>query len=467
MENKRYILSSSSGDNNNGHRDEILPALLRIFKKRLAESFLSAACLFNLSFYEEGKAMLLNYIPPSTGVVMSSAADIGDCDEDSDVQSGYKCHKAPSDNEKSLLRVVEALLMDFTPYLQKQMEHELRQQQQQASASSLSPSSSSHRQSKPVSTVEAATTRWCIAMLRNLATVPENAQIIATTTAIPLLTAHCLIMSTSALPQFNSSGSGSSSNDLSHWARDSLEDSSLMLLLWLSQCGSQGLAASSSASYSGENNKPVDLDESIAGTSTGHGSNGKGGKNNINSGIHSVSSVEQQSALEALDLPVIRQALQGIQNKPGIHGVRAKVILQRMNEASNNSSSSNRSSSSSSRRATPPITITEQNSRSTPQTGHESNNNVRVIVNSNSNASNNSSRLTAIRNNRYQRQQGGSSSVGGGGGGGSSHLGVDTDVVQEIIKSVESSRQRGGNHREVDDDDDDRMRVDDITLASF
>jgi hypothetical protein len=335
--------------------------------------------------------------------------------------------------------------MDFTPYLQKQLEHELKQQQQQQQAASASsPSSSSPRQSKPVSTVEAATTRWCIAMLRNLATVPENAQVIATTTAIPLLTAHCLIMSTSALPQ---QASGSSSNDLSHWARDSLEDSSLMLLLWLSQCGSQGLAASSSASYSGENNKPVDLDESVAASSA-------------NGNIGNVSSMEQQSALEALDLPVIRQALQGIQNKPGIHGVRAKVILQRMNEASNSSSRS-----SSSRRATNPTTITEQNGRNkgTPHSGNE--NNVRVIVhsNSNSNASsnNNGSRLAAIRNNRYQRQ--GGSSVGGGGGG--SQIGVDTDVVQEIIKTVESHRGKG--HRNGEHDDDDRMRVDDVTLASF
>lgn len=422
MENKRHILCEGAT------RDEILPALLRIFKKRLAESFLSAACLFNLSFYEEGKQMLLNYIPHAPSGVVMSAQDTDD-DEDDQVQSGYKCHKAPSDNEKSLLRVVEALLMDFTPYLQKQLEHELKQQQQQNASSSPS---SPRQHTKPVSTVEAATTRWCISMLRNLATVPENAQIIATTTAIPLLTAHCLLMSTSALPQRSGAdvnAANAASNDLSHWARDSLEDSSLMLLLWLSQGGSQGLGACASGENNGSSNinsKPIDLDESIG---------------NIGNGNHSVTSVEQQSALEALDLPVIRQALQGIQNKPGIHGVRAKVILQRMNEVVNHNHN-HRAEQKNHGRMTPPP----------PPQDHD--NNVRVSVTTNSSSRNSQ----PIRNS--QRQD--SDDVGG-----DSQVGVDTDVVQEIIKTVESRRLQGNEDDESHDDDDDRMRQDSITLASF
>ena len=225
-ENKRHMLLGEI-------RDALLFSLLHIFQRRLAESHIAAACLYNLSFLEEAKLMLIPYTPPATltaALMMTTRTR--------SAQSSYG-FQSPTANKDSLLRIVEDLVVTFTPSIRRGHE-------------------------KQVSTVEAATVRWCMALMRNLVTVQDNAAIVAGTTKFPFLAAHVL---------------DESDRDLAYWTRDSLEDSSLLLLLLLVQSGSESCLV-----------------------------------------------MEKQA-------PEIRTMCEKVSKYPGIHGVRADAILQRLDQA--------------------------------------------------------------------------------------------------------------------------------------
>mmetsp|Transcript_39504 Transcript_39504/g.82041 ORF Transcript_39504/g.82041 Transcript_39504/m.82041 type:complete len:394 (+) Transcript_39504:188-1369(+) len=216
-ENKKELLLGES-------RDPLLNSILLIFVKRLAEAHIAAACLYNLSFLEEAKIMLLSYQPENLNRITSA-------------KSSYSFH-SPTTQQNSLLRIVEEMVVYFTPYMSKSYQ-------------------------KKISTVEAATIRWAMALMRNLVTVHDNAAIVASTTKFPTLAAQYL---------------QESERSLELWSIDSLEDSSLLFLLMLIQAG----------------------DESC----------------------------------KAIDNQELRTALKKVGTMPGIHGVRAGVILERLNEVS-------------------------------------------------------------------------------------------------------------------------------------
>jgi hypothetical protein len=171
MENKAAILLGEPAE-------VLLPALLKVIHARLPSAYLATVCLFNLSYLEDAKEMLLQYVPSDDQVVYTR------------VQSEYH-HRPPIENPNSLVRILEKLLQDYTPYI----------------------SHSSH-------SVEKQAVRWAVGILRNLVTVEENAIALARKTSIPSLALQYLSEST---------------NDLSLWARDSLEDSSLLLLVNLAK----------------------------------------------------------------------------------------------------------------------------------------------------------------------------------------------------------------------------------------
>jgi len=190
----------------------LLPPLLRILRQRLAESYLAAVCLFNLSYLEDAKDMLMNYVPSKLDRVRTE----------------YK-YQLPAENEESLLRVVESMLKDFTPYLKRH-----------------------------VHSVQAEAVRWSMGLMRNLVTNADNAVFVAHKTVIPSLAVKYLRDST---------------DDLAHWTRDSLPDSSLMLLVHL-----------------------VNFDE----------------------------------CLEPLNTQETREALKQLDGKGGIHEMRASAVLCRL-----------------------------------------------------------------------------------------------------------------------------------------
>mmetsp|Transcript_8727 Transcript_8727/g.11567 ORF Transcript_8727/g.11567 Transcript_8727/m.11567 type:complete len:382 (-) Transcript_8727:252-1397(-) len=215
-ENKQHMLLGEA-------RDSLLNSLLLIFQKRLPEAHIAAACLYNLSFLEQAKIMLISYMPEDSLNRVGSA------------RSSYSFH-SPTTKENSLLRIIEEMVIHFSPYMSKAYQ-------------------------KKVSTVEVATVRWAMAVMRNLVTVQENAAIIASTTKFPQLAAQYL---------------QESSRKMEHWTVDSLEDSSLLFLLMLIQSG--------------------------------------------------------DDSCKAMDTKELRTALAKVSKLPGIHGVRAGVIIQRMDE---------------------------------------------------------------------------------------------------------------------------------------
>ena len=211
QDNKKQILLGE-------RRDVMLHSLLLILQRRLPEVHIAAASLYNLSFLEETKLMLLQYTPPPSLMMGEEGSAI-------------------SKSQSSLLRIVEDMVVDFTPCL-------------------------SLGTRKTTSTVEAASVRWCMALMRNLVTERDNATIVAAKTKFPVLAAQILL---------------ESDGDLSHWKRDSVEDSSLLLLLLLVRTGGD-------------------------------------------------------EACRAMDCGELRAACHAVSQYPGIHGVRAGVIAQRLEE---------------------------------------------------------------------------------------------------------------------------------------
>lgn len=212
-------------------RDDFLNALLLVFHQRLPEAHIAAACIYNLSFLESAKVMLISYTPPEEMSRVHSA------------RSSYS-FTSPTAKDNSLLRIVEDTVVHFSPYLAKAYQ-------------------------KRIATVEAATIRWSMALIRNLVTVPENALIVAKTTQFPRLAAQCLLESTK------------NGVNIGQWTVDSIEDSSLLLILMLIQ--------------------------------------------------------NDEDSCRTLDTKEVRDAMARVSKLPGIHGVRAGVILQKLDEISNRS----------------------------------------------------------------------------------------------------------------------------------
>lgn len=172
-ENKAVMLLSET-------IDDLLPALLRVVRGRWNESYLAAACLFNLSYLGDAKSKLVRYV----------AAHLAKEDEDSSPALSYEFH-LPEDNPCSLLRILESLLVEYTGFV---------------SAPSVDVQASVQREA----------VRWSMATLCNLVTnAPDNAIVVGTKTNIPALAVTCLDLT---------------DRDLEQWAPDSLENSCLMLL---------------------------------------------------------------------------------------------------------------------------------------------------------------------------------------------------------------------------------------------
>lgn len=158
----------------------LLPALLQVIASRLHNSYLAAACLFNLSFLEEGQSLLFNYVPPLP--------------PDEEAPTEYR-HSTPLDNPTSLFRTLESAVQDFLPFVAVAKEQ------------------------PTIVSVEGELVRFCMGFFRNL--VQDHAHDVVTESILPDAAVQILQI-------FNSV-------DLSLWKRDSLPDASLMLLVRLAR----------------------------------------------------------------------------------------------------------------------------------------------------------------------------------------------------------------------------------------
>jgi hypothetical protein len=141
----------------------------------LPESYLAACTLFNLSGLEDAKTMVLNFVPSQ---------------KDEEAESVYS-YQRPEDDSWSTIRTLESALKDYAPYVTKAKYQTVHSVEQQAA-------------------------RWCMNVVRNLVTDKDNAVVVGTKTAIPVLAAFFL---------------DTSQRDLGLWTRDSLEDACLMVLV--------------------------------------------------------------------------------------------------------------------------------------------------------------------------------------------------------------------------------------------
>jgi hypothetical protein len=180
--------------------DELLPALLRAIRGRWNESYLAAACLFNLSYLDDAKPRLIRYVAAQ---LSGEEERKGDPDGDGDNNGGGSPRVAalsyefylPEDHPCSLLRILESLVSEYAGFV--------------AAAHPSSQSSSTSVQREAV--------RWSMGALRNLVTnARDNAVLVGTKTRIPFLAAACLEMT--------------DRDELSLWFPGSLEDSCLALL---------------------------------------------------------------------------------------------------------------------------------------------------------------------------------------------------------------------------------------------
>jgi hypothetical protein len=166
IENKQFIM--------NGEAEEVLlPTMLRIIKEHSPDSHLAAVCLFNLSFLEETKTMLIAYLPA----------------QNDNVKSDYS-YTRPIDNPDSLIRVMESIVKEYAPTVL---------------ANPL------------VHSVQAECTRWSIGSMRNFSTIHENALVIAQSTDL-------VSIALQLIAEF-------SKHDMALWTRDSLPDACIMLLV--------------------------------------------------------------------------------------------------------------------------------------------------------------------------------------------------------------------------------------------
>ena len=188
-ENKRTILLGPS-------RDELLLVLLQVLVQKLPECHLVVACLFNLSFYEEAKSLLLNYVP---------AVSLQQSDEETPEEYNFS---KPTEKKDSFLRILEQVTSEFLPYYVKHKTDTMY-------------NDPSRKRAQPVS-VEASTLRWSMCLLRNLASEPEHAVMLATTTKFPATALEILQVS-------------ARHTDLAEWSHDSLPEACLVFWVWLVQ----------------------------------------------------------------------------------------------------------------------------------------------------------------------------------------------------------------------------------------
>jgi hypothetical protein len=186
-ENKRTILLGPA-------RDEILSALLQILRNKLSECHLAVACLFNLSFYEETKSMLLHYVAP---------VDLKHSENETPEQYSFS---KPTEKKDSMLRILEAVVNEFVPYF---VEH-------RNSLKHVDPK----KQGASRPSLEEATLRWTMCLLRNLATVSDHAVLLAESTSFPMATLRIL-------------EAVADDTDLSLWSHDSLPEACLVFWVWL------------------------------------------------------------------------------------------------------------------------------------------------------------------------------------------------------------------------------------------
>ena len=146
-ENKAAILFGEPAE-------PLLNTLLSILRHRLAESYLAAVTLLNLSYLQDdhAKTMLFTYVPIP--------------DEQEDAIETYS-HQLPVDNPISLIRTLESVLKEFVGYVGRQPK-------------------------TVVYSVEQQCCRWSMNVIRNLVTVPEHALTVGTKTVIPAVAAECL-----------------------------------------------------------------------------------------------------------------------------------------------------------------------------------------------------------------------------------------------------------------------------------
>ena len=172
-ENKAAILFGEPAEH-------LITALLYVLRHRLAESYLAAVTLLNLSYLQDdhAKTMLFNYVPIPDG--------------NQEATETYSL-QLPIDNPLSLIRTLESVLKDFVRYVGR----------------------------KDVHSVEQQCCRWSMNVVRNLVTVQENAVAVGCKTVIPAVAAECL--------------AHADTSDLSQWTRDSLEEACLMLLVHVCQ----------------------------------------------------------------------------------------------------------------------------------------------------------------------------------------------------------------------------------------
>ena len=193
-ENKRTILLGPS-------RDELLTALLEVLQQKLPECHLVVACLFNLSFYDEAKGVLLNYVP---------AVSLQHSDQETPEEYTFS---QPTEKRDSFLRILERVTNEFVPYY---VQHK--------NATMYNDPRSRRQKAQPTS-VESSTLRWTFCLLRNLASNPDHAILLATTTRFPAAALEILQVVRHT--------------DLSQWSHDSLPEACLVFWVWLVQASEE------------------------------------------------------------------------------------------------------------------------------------------------------------------------------------------------------------------------------------
>lgn len=167
----------------------LIPALLTIVRARVPECYLAIVCLFNLSLLTEAKPILFRYVPPVSTKRPSEAPPA-----------------TFSDNPTSLLRTIESLTKDYLPFVTKL------------------------EKASNILSVEREAVRWSLCLMRHLSTLAENAAIVANETIFPFAAIQSLEVSLQH------------GKDLGFWRQDSLEASSLMILVHLAQHGEECIA---------------------------------------------------------------------------------------------------------------------------------------------------------------------------------------------------------------------------------
>lgn len=176
MENKAVIMLGEPCDT-------LLPALLTTIRSRVPECYLAIVCLFNLSLLVESKPILLRYVPPA-----SLESD---------------CSETFFENSTSLLRTIESLTKGYLPFVTKL------------------------EKSSDILSVQREAVRWSFCLMRHLSTLAENAVVVANKTIFPFAAIQCIEVSLQT------------GKDLGFWRQDSLEASSLMILVHLAQHGEE------------------------------------------------------------------------------------------------------------------------------------------------------------------------------------------------------------------------------------